>query len=636
MTMFKPNIQVSRLHVTGAGRVVYDEKFHPGMNIIRGENSSGKSTIMDFLFYGLGGDLTSWREAALKCDVIFLEVFLNGFVATLSREVNEQSNRPMKIFLGAMDEALAAASEGWEIYPYKRGKKYSFSQVLFRYLKLPEVQYEESETKITMNQILRLVYADQLSPVEKLFKVQNFDDPTTRQTVGDLLCGAFSERFYRAKLRLAETRKEFSDFQVKINALSQSFVNEDHPLTEDWLASQQASYEKQLEETYKEIEAVEAKIFHGQFDDRLSLNDQEETYNQLVRVQADLARIREEIDRLEIEKADSENFLADLHEKIESLQEADQVISEFQGVEYDICPSCLHAIDIHEVEGACGLCQRPFDHEETKARSLKLIREYALQLEQSEQLQKIRDDKLAKLRGEFAKAHALWKEAQGHYSIAVKTPTTELRVRLRDLNRHAGYLARQIEDLANKAEIIKRLSDLYNEKAQLQKEIDELGQVLAQENQRNLVQISKAYKKISEFIIDFLKNDLARQSTFENAREVKFEFDSDRMSVNGDSFFSASSMVYLKNSFFASFLFAAVDDNSFNHPRLLIMDTVEDKGMEPERSQNFQRLLFKYSESAHSDHQIIIATSMIADELDKDGITVGSRYTHDNRTLRVG
>ena len=250
-------------------------------------------------------------------------------------------------------------------------------------------------------------------------------------------------------------------------------------------------------------------------------------------------------------------------------------------------------------------------------------------------MQQSRRKELSELREKLAVTTAAWEQAGRHYSVAVKSPTTEMRLKLRDLSRQAGYLTRQLEDLSGKAGIVQQLAELSQAKENLNKEISDLKQLLQFEKARNIGQVAVARAKISEIVIDFLRRDLARQSTFASASEVTFEFDGDRVAVNGDSFFSASSMVYLKNSFLAAFAFAAANDPGFKHPRFLLMDTVEDKGMEPERSQNFQRLLHKYSKEAKSDHQVIIATSMIAPELNIDELTIGQFYTHERRTLSV-
>jgi hypothetical protein len=105
--------------------------------------------------------------------------------------------------------------------------------------------------------------------------------------------------------------------------------------------------------------------------------------------------------------------------------------------------------------------------------------------------------------------------------------------------------------------------------------------------------------------------------------------------VNGESFFSASSMVYLRNSFYAGFLKSALENSAFRHPRFLIMDTVEDKGMEPKRSHHFQNLLAEMSGSASVDHQLIYATAMIAPELENSPYVVDRFYTHEDRTLSL-
>jgi VIT1/CCC1 family predicted Fe2+/Mn2+ transporter len=54
--MMHNSLFLNRLVIlTQEGRIAYDEKFHRGVNIIRGDNSSGKSTISHFIFYVLGG-----------------------------------------------------------------------------------------------------------------------------------------------------------------------------------------------------------------------------------------------------------------------------------------------------------------------------------------------------------------------------------------------------------------------------------------------------------------------------------------------------------------------------------------------------------------------------------------------------
>lgn len=635
MTIFQPNLMVERLVVFGGGQRVFDERFHAGLNIIRGENSSGKSTIMDFLFYGLGGDLFDWREIALNCETIYLQASINEKPVTLSREIVPQAQRPMRIFIGGMDDALSSASDGWEVFPYARGSKDSFSQVLFRFLGLPEVQTGESQSKITMNQVLRLLYADQISPIDRIFRFQQFDDAVTRQTVGDLLCGAFSDRYYRAVIRSSEAGKEFSEVSARIRSTIAAHSRDRIPLTREWLDAEKAKVNSDLNAKNAKIERLEDEIFHAQFDDRLTLNDQDETYQRIVALQSEIAEIEQEINLKLVEQADSAQFIQAIDARLFQLQNSHAVIEEFERLDFQFCPSCLEPVHDHGVDGACTLCKEPFDRSRTRSRSLKLINEFSRQKDQSLELQAVRETEVRELRAKLASVRELWEQANRHYTVAVKTPTTEIRSNLRRLNREAGYLIKQLEELAGKSEVIAQLEELTAERDKLQHELDALEAVIKYENDRTKERVAAARQKIESITINFLKSDLSRQSTFDNAKRIDFEFDGNRIAVNGDSFFSASSMVYLKNSFLASFLFAAANDPLFSHPRVLIMDTVEDKGMEPERSKNFQILLRNMSRRAVSKHQIIIATSMIAEDLDIPEYTVGDYFTHTNRTLKV-
>ena len=68
---------------------------------------------------------------------------------------------------------------------------------------------------------------------------------------------------------------------------------------------------------------------------------------------------------------------------------------------------------------------------------------------------------------------------------------------------------------------------------------------------------------------------------------------------------------------------------------LCLIDTIEDKGMEPQRSQNFQLQLLRISKEAKVEHQIIFATAMIVPDLDEPEYTVGKFSTRDDFTLAI-
>ena len=46
-------LKLNRLQVIKEGTPVFNEEFHNGINIIRGHNSTGKSTISNFIFFAL-------------------------------------------------------------------------------------------------------------------------------------------------------------------------------------------------------------------------------------------------------------------------------------------------------------------------------------------------------------------------------------------------------------------------------------------------------------------------------------------------------------------------------------------------------------------------------------------------------
>lgn len=634
MTQFEPTLKLHRLRVEKNAKPVYEEAFHAGVNIIRGDNSSGKSTVLNFIFYGLGGDLSDWSSEASSCTRVLTEVGLNGLVATLAREVSEKNGQPMEIFGGTLDEALKAPAKEWKRYPYSRSSsKESFSQAIFRILNIPEAA-GDGTGNLTIHQMLRLLYADQLSPVENLFKFDGrWDTPALRDAVGRLLCGAQETEIYENELEKRSLQKEFDKLEAELRSLFTVFRTEGHSLTPEWVAQQKWELETELEILKAQIVSSELKQLAGDADP-FTLKAQEEAY---LRVQASSTVLEEKKltrDTLVLSIADTVRFVENQKSKVSALRDSNAVAEEFGEIRFESCPVCYETLlreDVH----ACHLCKHPLNPEKAKGRFVSMINEAALQLRQSESVLARRREKLGLAEIEVNIAQQEWESVSRRLSELVQKPTSESQHEIRKLQEKYGYIERQIEDQGRLALIIDRVSKISGRKEMISGDITTLegrNTALAASQETRL---ATAYTAISKEIMELLKSDLRRQDTFIAPEFVDFDFGSNKISVDGKSYFSASSRVVLKSSFFLGFLAASLKHSFFRHPRFCLIDTIEDKGMEMERSHNFQRLIVKTSEASDVDHQIIYGTAMIAPELEGSGLTVGKHSTLDDPTLEL-
>jgi len=637
MTLFEPTLIVTRMVIYRGRHIAYDEQFHRGVNVIRGENSSGKSTIMNFIFYGLGGDLVDWSDIAKLCTHVYVEVLLNDKPATLLRGVSEEHGQPMEVFGGSFNQAITARRDDWIKYPYRRSESLeSFSQALFRLLGIPEVR-SDSSANVTFHQYLRLVYADQLSPVESIFKFERFDPPTLRDTIGRLHCGAYDSTLYSNELRLRDLQREFDSLTVELRSLY-AVLGTANSMTVEWLNGERATLAERHRILMDDIDEAEREIFSATEQDALTLAAQDDVFGHVQRIQQQIGKKEAELDALNLDIADSAHFILSLQAKISALSDANLVASHIGEVDFQVCPACYAPISKPDggTRLACHLCKSPLDDDAAKARIVALTNDAALQLKQSEYLQERRLKEVEKHRSDIASLRRDWAVTSERLAALQRLPSTEARANLRALHRELGYLDRQSEDLDEKAKLIAQIDSLQRRKDSVNGEI---AQIRSQNERLRSAQnrrLTEAYSAIEEQIRQLLRNDLRRQDSFENAQRIEFDFGANRISVDGHSYFSASSRVILKSSFYLGLFAAANQLSYFRHPRFCMIDTMEDKGMEPVRSHNFQLQVARISNESRVEHQIIFATAMIVPDLDEESFTIGRFYTRDEPTLNIG
>lgn len=632
--LFEPTLIVTRLAVTRGTHVAYDEKFHTGVNVIRGENSSGKSTILNFLFYGLGGDLSDWSDHALLCDYVWLEVEINGNPAVLRREIEKSSRSGMEIFGGSYDDAVAAPLAAWTRYPYQRREKIeSFSQALFRLLGMPDVAGEGSGN-ITMHQMLRLLYADQLSPPEELFRHERMFNPAdVREVIGNLLCGAYDSEIYDSRIRLREDERAFDKADAQLGSFIAVIGGGDATTGIEWGVQKKAGLVRERDELMERVAEAEKAYYASEKGDEVSLDAQQTAFERVQRLQADLGRTAEAIRSLEFELVDSDRFIGSLNRKIEALRDASRVAESLGTVVFTTCPACYAEIDPTD-ETACHLCHKPLDEERVKDRVVGLINEASIQRKQSQLLQDNRREKIITLRRQHEGQKEEWERTARELETLRRLPSSAARDELRALQRRIGYLDSEIDEMDGKLGLAQRVEDLRKRKSELQTEIDVTKERIEHLEREQVDRLASARRRIEMEIVALLRQDLKRQDTFENPQDVEFSFRSNGITVDNVSYFSASSRVILKNSFIIGFLKAALDDPAFRHPRFVLIDVTENMGMEAERSHNFQDLMMSMSDATDVKHQIIYATAFPSPNI-PDDLMVGKASTRDERTLAI-
>jgi hypothetical protein len=490
-----------------------------------------------------------------------------------------------------------------------------------------------------MHQILRLLYSDQLSPVDNLFRFESqFDRPILRDAIGRLLCGGYDPILYENEVKIRDLTREFDSATGELRSLFAVLGKTDHSLTMDWLAAERRSLEHARVALQEQMETAEREVYSSASKDKLTLRAQEEAYTNVQRLQSALGDARQQRDAVALGIADSAAFIRSLEAKIAALRDSSSIAQHLGDVTFSACPACYSPIDASSKDGTqvCHLCKTPFEPGRARDRLVGMVNEAGIQLRQSLLLQKNREERLIQLDQSLQALEEQWRAASARLTALERLPSTESRERLRELHRHVGYLDRQLEDLNEKRHLIQLIDQASARKNALNDEISRLKT----DNERLRAQQEKRIKHAHSLIADevriLLRNDLRRQDSFEKAEKIEFDFADNKITVDGHPYVSASSRVILKSSFIVGFFAAATKDPAFRHPRFVMIDTTEDKGMEPDRSRNFQNQMLRVSNEAKVEHQIIYATAMISPDLDDEEHTVGKFSTRDDPTLDIG
>tara|TARA_R110002074_G_C12548406_1_gene666353 strand:+ start:1944 stop:3854 length:1911 start_codon:yes stop_codon:yes gene_type:complete len=631
-------LKLNRLSVHRGPHLLYDELFHDGVNIIHGDNGSGKTTIADFIYFALGGDLQEWRKEAALAHYVLAEIVAGEAVLTLRRDVSDTGKRPMQIYFGRYEDALVADLRNWETFPYSRPEKgYSFSQILFRAIGVPEA-ISDGLSNITMHQLLRILYSDQLTPIQRIFRVEPFDTWQIRQAVGDLLCGIGGYDLYALQLFLRDLEREFSEVSTRLKSLMAVVSSYGDKVLAEHIsdALNGANVQRgRLQERLLELLGRSDDGDAGADADQLAKRQRRD----VLKARTEVTKLSDAMETLEYEITDAEQFIDHLRAAVDEFDDASMTFFALGAVRFEFCPSCFSPLAESHKHGDehCHLCgvKSVAEHDKTRALAVKL--DLQMQINESLRMQDEREHRKLELKSQLRSASSSLRAIVSASEIGRGSAASKIETLVADISRQLGYLDREVEQLQQRVALAEEISRLSEDKSLLNARISEMKDRIQSVEISQKQRRSIAYTSIAENMKYILGRDLAQHSDFEVIESTNFSFSEDWISVNGDKsrVGSASGMVVLKNSFLLSLFMTSLKDTKFNLPRFMLMDNIEDKGMVQERSWNFQRLIVEVCNKIDVPNQIIFSTSKIAPELAETALVVGGKYTKNSHTLNI-
>lgn len=639
--MMQNNLCLKRLIIlTIDGKTAYDEFFHRGVNIIRGDNSSGKSTITHFIFYILGGAFNNWVKEAMKCSCVMAEVELNGAILSLRRDLNFNAEtgkaydkEPMYVHYGMLESVLQDGNMNqWSKFGFNTTEnRASFSNVLFNNLNIPIVK---GDSNITMHQILRLMYVDQESPTSSLFLYERFDSELTRETVAELLLGVYEQELYDCKQHRIATEKQLDEVKQEIRIIKK-FAPDETSLAPSHVEAYIANKEQEIQDI--EIRIIELTEQTKNIRYTIKSKMAFEVLNKETLGQRDVINnLESQIHILQYEIDDSNYFIETVNSKLRAIRNSvytRQLLTEFP-LEY--CPECLSDLKPVVNVDQCKLCRQPISENGGVTQARKIQQELEFQLKESKQLLIRKESELNQLKTSYNSERISYQHLQTRVNNALQDVKSSREEAIDKLLTDKGFIEGEILQHRTLLEKAEAYQILISKEKELSITIDSLNNTIHRLERSQEALMTGTNKAIEKEGLFLLNNDLKRQAEFSQAKEFHIDYKNNIAYISDKGArYSASSNFYLKVSARFAIFLASLDIERMRYPRFIFCDNMEDKGIQPERAQNFQHIIINKAEQHDvNSYQIIYTTSYIPDDLNNTSYCVGDYYTQINPTLK--
>jgi len=599
------NLIIKKVKYSGEKYYFDSPEFDYGINIIEGDNGSGKSTFSFFIEYALGGSIKPFEDSALggkyteiledKNNYVELEVLINDLNYSFKRFINDND-----IYISFNQEV-----ERFSINRSKDNSLNIFSDWLLAKLNIPvfELNMGANTWKFNFNDLFRLLCYDQDTEPRKIYKSpanDNFvtDSSLIRKSTFETLLGISSIDFFKKldELRNSQKLKDTSKNRLSdLLEMNPSII----PLDID-------KTEKLVTELYEQLEKItnERNIYQK------SNTKVDEKTEHLTTIQVELIDIDIKISRT---KVNIDNYKNEINNIDKLLSQHNQEISEIRKTIFthdklnlfsmEICPFCMNKKDKKEGFCICGAEFKKDDYEKFVYNTSEYIgilkhREKSISTIQTglesynEELRKLEDD----LKGDIERSTQLKEKLKSIIHSIEYSGNSQF---VDSLNKKINDINREIIDNENVLAILRKKksyeADLSMKDAELKRINAEYVALKFRFENDNKMTIS-AFNEIY--------NELMNKSSYKSENAM---IDEDYMPyIDNGAYKNKSADVPKRLMYYFTCLSLGLKMKTVKHPHFLLIDTPEAVGIDDDNlKENLQLLDLALDLSKKNENDII-------------------------------
>lgn len=623
-------LRINKIIYSGNKYYFESKEFTENIVLIEGDNGTGKSTFCNLIYYGLGGEVESFRRSSTNKHVqitsdtnnyVDLFITISGKSYILKRIIDdnditvipyEKKEREKK---DTNNELINLNIEQAKIYPINRHKNnFTFSDWILEQLEISVVElfYGYTTFKVNFVDLMRLIYHDQQPNPEKIYK--NIDNKSTlvsdsellRKAIFELLVGKSYSKYYDSiveEKKLAKERELAKNLVNEYKTLIDNLRNGLEPVNITFLQTAIQQREEQLEKLHNT-----RSLFKANRSTSETINSNITNYKDII-IQNEfllsenkekLMNTLDERYKLSILKLEVDNEIIQIKKIIFSHDQLNLFTA-------DTCPYCLNNVERSHNHCVCGAEIKEEQYERFFYTSLEYKEILKSKIKSLETI-KLAYDSCNKEINDIQKSiseleNSLQISKDNLLSILKEIDEPIDLVSINDIDDKILDIRENISNLMQQLDIeskLKGYQDEYDKINTLHKTAELNRKAFEIDAQKDII------NKVKDFSVIYNK---LMTSTLPDCRSAKITLNDYMPIINDGEYKEASSSVSTRLMYYITLMQLSLQNNDVSFPRFLLVDTPETAGIEKDHLMNCLSK-FQDLDKQQKTYQVILSTGL--------------------------